>query len=152
VNVAQAQKSVVIASLAIVGSQILFFPVAPAIGYPLEYDQAISVLQITLPVFLGYLGVATQFVFRQPTPKPAVINLPELLPYLLWGPLAIFALASLAAIVAFGVTNGARATPGSGMTVPQLSGAVTVCLSLLTVTTNTIVSYLFAQEAKAATT
>jgi hypothetical protein len=143
-----ARKVIVLASLAIVGLHLLFFPIAPAIGYPLTYGEATSILQITLPVFLGYLGVATHFMFRQPKPKKPAINLPELLPYLLWGPLIIFAAASLAAVIAFGVTNGIGAKPGSGMSVGQLSGAVTICLSLLAVTTNTIVSYLFAQERK----
>lgn len=143
-----ARKAIVISSLVVVGLHLLFFPIAPALGYPLEYGEAISILQITLPVFLGYLGAATQFMFRHPKRRQPAMNLPELLPYLLWGPLIIFALASLAAIVAFGITNGTRAAPGTGMSPRELSAAVTVCLSLLAVTTNTIVAYLFAQEAK----
>lgn len=146
-SVNAARKTIVLASLAIVGLHLLFFPIAPAIGYPLAYDEATSILQITLPVFLGYLGAATQFMFRQPRPKKPAMNLPELLPYLLWGPLIIFAGASIAAIIAYGITNRTGAEPGSGMSARELSGAVTICLSLLAVTTNTIVSYLFAQEA-----
>lgn len=145
-KIVQARKSVIIASLVIVGSNILFFFFAPSLGYPLEFNEAISILQIILPVFLGYLGTATQFMFQQPSSNTPPINLSDLLPYLLWGPLVIFSLANIGAIISFGITNGTGASPGSGMTPFQLSLDITICLSLLAVTTNTIVSYLFAKE------
>lgn len=55
-SVYQARKWLIVASLTMAAASFSFFMLAPVFGYPLRYSQAQLVLQIVLPVFLGYLG------------------------------------------------------------------------------------------------
>jgi hypothetical protein len=61
----EARRWIVLASLTITGAVFVFFLLAPVSGYPLEIAQAQGIFQIVLPVFLGYLGSATHFVFKR---------------------------------------------------------------------------------------
>lgn len=140
----QARKWLIVSSLVITGLNFVFFILSPTLGYPINIDQAISIMKIVLPVFLGYLGNATQFVFT-PAKTPVHANL-EYLNLIVIGPIVIFGLATIAAIIAFGYSNRLAAPPGSGMSVDTLSGIITAALGLLAVTTNVVVSYLFAVE------
>ena len=128
-------------------STFVFFVLAPVFGYPLKFSQAINILQIILPVFVGYVGSATQFVFRRQQGL-AVIN-PSVAPFiglLVKGPVVGFAIMIGAACVAFGSANRHDALAGEGMSVDALAGVVTLALALLTVSTNAIVGYLFSVE------
>ena len=51
------------ASLIVTTLTFVFFIVAPAFNFPLSFGEAIRLLEIVAPVFLGYLGSATQFLF-----------------------------------------------------------------------------------------
>ena len=66
------------------------------------------------------------------------------------GPVAVFLIIVVATILAFGITNGADAELGEGMSVSLLSAVVTASLALLAVTTNAAVAYLFAVQAPGA--
>jgi hypothetical protein len=145
----QARKWLIVASLAMTVVAFCFFMVAPVLGYPLRYSQAQTVLQIVLPVFLGYLGAATQFVFQKSPAPDEVVAARPLMGLLVKGPIAVSALMIVAVVVAFGYSNRAAATPGEGLAVEQLSAAVTAAMGLLAATTNSIVAYLFAVEKKA---
>ena len=57
----------VLSSLLLTGTGLVFFvffSLAPALGFPLEYRQSLRVLEIIFPVFAGYLGSTTLFVFK----------------------------------------------------------------------------------------
>jgi hypothetical protein len=60
-----ARKWLVLASLSMTAVLFVFFIIAPAFGFPLTFGQARGLLEIILPVFLGYLGSASHFVFSQ---------------------------------------------------------------------------------------
>src|SRR6516164_4337019 len=63
-NVANdARKWLILASLSMTACLFIFFLLAPTIGFPLTFSQARGLLEIVLPVFLGYLGSASHFVF-----------------------------------------------------------------------------------------
>lgn len=135
-------------SLTITSLIFAFFLVAPALGYPLTFEQALRLLEIVTPVFLGYLGSATYFIFgRNGSVQDIAIRGPkELFALLMKGPLYVFGIAMLAAIFAFGYSNASFAPAGSGMTVDLLAGSIAGALGLLAVTTNVIVSYLFSSR------
>src|SRR5262249_1105999 len=123
----------------------IFFLVAPAVGYPLTWDQSSRVFEIILPVFLGYLGSATHFLFRgRPNLKPIELQDDSgMLGLLIRGPLLVFGIAAVAIVFAFGYANRASAPGGYGMSVDALAGSFTAVIGLLAVTTNVAVSYLF---------
>lgn len=143
-TVPDARRWLILASLSLTGGCLVFFLIAPVVGYPLKYPQPFRLLEILLPVFLAYLGSATLFVFgaqESPTEERAVRT--ELLGLLVRGPVVVFSLAILSALIAFGVSNSESAPPGAGMNLDTLSLAVSSCVGLLAVTTNVAVSYLF---------
>jgi hypothetical protein len=146
-DVFKARKWLITSSLVITGANFLFFIVAPALGYPIRFDQSVSLMKIVLPVFLGYLGSATQFVFT-PAKTPLITHL-QFLDLIVRGPVIVFGVATLMAIVTFGYSNRLTAPAGSGMSVGVLSSIITASLGLLAVTTNVVVSYLFAVEERA---
>jgi hypothetical protein len=149
-----ARKWLIYASLATTAAAFVFFLLAPVFGFPLTFDQAIRLLEILLPVFLGYLGTATHFILREPeTPSRRSISSRgrgELLTLLVRGPVIVFALATIAAIAAFGISNSASAEPGSGMSVDTLAVILTAVLGILTVSTNLLVASLFPSKEGAA--
>ena len=144
----QARKLLIVASLTASAASFCFFVLAPVLGYPLRYAQAQTVLQIVLPVFLGYLGAASQFVFKTKPGADDAVEAHPLMLVLIRGPIAIFALMMVVLVVAFGYSNRAAALPGDGMTAELLSAGVTTAIGLLAVTTHAVVAYLFAVEKK----
>jgi len=141
-----ARKYLVISSLAITASVFVFFLLSPALGFPLTFDQSLRVLEVVLPVFLGYLGSAASFVFRAGSQADAAVfrrGAASLAGLLIVGPIAIFTLSLFAIILAFGFTNRAGASPGSGISLNQLTAGISIILGLLVVTTNVAVGYLF---------
>jgi hypothetical protein len=145
VTILGAQKLIILSSLGAICLLLLFYILSPVLGYPLEYDQAIRLIQINVPVFLGYIGSATQFLFTGDTARATLIDprLAPLLKLLVPGPLVVFAIVNVAVLFAFGWTNRAAAPAGVGMTVDTLSIFLTTALGILTVSTGVIVSYLF---------
>lgn len=143
-RVTAARQWLVCASLAVTMADLAFFILAPVFGYPLEYPQNLRVMQIVLPVTLGYLGSMTHFLFQ--TRAKSVRISAHAMPFLeilVKGPVVIFAVVSAAAIVAFGYANRRSALPGTGLSIDHLSLALTAALSLLTVCTNGVVAFLF---------
>jgi len=122
--------------------QLLFLLLAPAIGYPLESPRNIDMVQIITPVFLGYLGSASYFVFAGQKLHGRVRN--EFLGYLTVGPIIIYVVAVSAAFFSFGWTNRPSAQPGSGVSVENLGNALSLSLGVLAMTTSVVASYLFA--------
>jgi hypothetical protein len=144
-TIQKARVWLVHTSLATTAAIFVFFLIAPTIGYPLTFEQAVRLIEIILPVFLGYLGTATNFIFggSHGEPKTGTKNLNELLGILVRGPVIIFLLVSSAALIAFGISNGATASQGSGMSLDVLAGVLAAALGLLTISTSVLVTALF---------
>jgi hypothetical protein len=143
-----ARKWLIASSLVITGVQMVFLLVAPVVGFPLSYPRNLDLLQIVSPVFLGYLGSASHFIFQNPAPAVPVQN--QFLGLLVKGPLAIYVLAAGGSLAAFGYANRMMAAPGTGMSVESLGTALSLSLGVLAVTTGIISSYLFVAPKSAA--
>ena len=141
----KARVWLVNASLATTATVFVFFLIAPTIGYPLTFEQSIRLIEIILPVFFGYIGTATNFIFGAKYNEPAddTNNISELLGILVRGPVIVFSLACIAALTAFGISNGENASPGSGMSLDVLAGVLAAALGLLTISTSALVISLF---------
>ena len=135
------------ASLAATGVAFVFYLIAPACGYPLTYDQTPRIFEVILPLFLGYIGTATHFLFHQGTRRAAPITVSSpLLRLIIQGPIYVFAFGWLAVTIAFGLSNRVEAASGSGMSIDQMAAFLTSLLGLLAVSTGVAVSYLFSLE------
>jgi hypothetical protein len=131
----------VFALLALTGGTALFFVVAPAIGYPMEFEQGWAIAQISIPVLVGYLGTAIQFAVNKSDDddQPS----PPLLSWLAFGPIAIYVICAAILLLVFGITNGADAPVGRGMSTGMLSTILTALLGIVTVTSNVAIARLF---------
>jgi len=58
-----ARRWLILASLIVSGLVFLFVILAPVLGYPLTWDQALRIVELIVPVFFGYLGTGTHFLF-----------------------------------------------------------------------------------------
>jgi hypothetical protein len=152
-----ARKWIIISSFVISAGTFVFFIAAPALNFPLLYDQSWRLLQIVFPVFLGYLANATHFVFAvdrgtqedQDQDRAARVGRhSDLAGLLIRWPIIIFGIFLVLAVAAFGYTNRRNAPVGTGMNVDLLATILSVALGLLTATTNVAVSYLFAVAEK----
>jgi hypothetical protein len=136
-------------SLVMTGTVFVFLVAAPAVGYPLEYAQAFRIMQILLPVFVGYLGSAATYLLNKSRSAQKVGALSSQLVLVIRGPIYVFALGLVSSFAAFGYTNRASAAPGVGMSVDALTTAIAALLALLSATTGAAVSYLFYRRVKA---
>jgi hypothetical protein len=140
-NISSARKFLILSSLVILGAQMIFLTVAPSIGFPLQYPKNLHLIDIVSPVFLGYLGSASHFIFQQPAPDVPVQS--EFLGILVRGPIIVYTLVVISALSAFSYSNRVGAEIGSGMSEDALSTALSLALGVLAVTTGVITSYLF---------
>jgi hypothetical protein len=140
-TLATARKWLVLSSLIVTACEFLFFILAPALGYPLHQEEAFRMIEIITPVFLGYLGSATRYLFHPAADhtRPTSVQR-ELLGLLVRGPLVVFSLVSAAAIFAFGYANRPN---GPGMLPDTLGLMLAATLGILTITTSVIVENLF---------
>lgn len=141
-SVDMARKWLILSSLVITGLQIIFLIVAPVFGFPLVWPRNLDVLQIVSPVFLGYLGSATNFIFQKPKHEVTVQS--DLLGYVVVGPILIYVIVVTGALAAFGYSHRVGAPMGSGMPVDNLTTTLSLALGVLAATTGIISSYLFA--------
>lgn len=138
-----AREYLVLSSLVITGVQSLFLVVAPAIGFPLRYPDNMHMLEIISPVFLGYLGSATHFIFSGNTMHESSKKSNDLLGYIVVGPIVIYGIVTIGAFSAFGFLNRSGSAIGSGMLPENLATALSASLGVLAVTTGIITSRLF---------
>lgn len=143
-----ARKWLILASLSMTAVLFVFFLIAPAVGFPLTFPQARGLLEIILPVFLGYLGSASHFIFSQGSGRSGRgADLPrEMVTLLIRGPVVVFAAISVCAIGVFGYSNRIEAPVGSGMSLDTLASFLSAALGLLAVTTSVASAYLFANR------
>jgi hypothetical protein len=144
-SIDEARRFIITASLTATGTTFVVFLIAPPMGYPLTWGDVPRVFEIILPVFLGYLGSATHFLFRaRHDAKDVQLKDPGgMLGLLIRGPFAVFGVGTIAVLFAFGYVNRSGAPNGSGMGVAELSHFFTALVGLLAVTTNAAVAYLF---------
>ena len=147
----QARFWLIAGSLSLTAATFGFLATAPSFGYPLLFRDAMRLIEIALPVLLGYLGAAAQFVFHNMAGH-AKSGIPgdatnPLLGLMVKGPLTVFTAVIIGLITAFGYSN--RSTSHiSGMSVDDLAAALTGALGILSVTINTAVAYLFSLQNK----
>lgn len=132
-------------ALVLTSVTLVFFIAAPVLGYPLTPEEGWRLAQINLPVFLGYLGTATQFVAAGGS-RRGKAKAPPFMALLLGGPLVIYVAALVSLLGAFWWSNRLNAAPGSGISLDLLSGIFTGLLGVLAVSTNILVGLLFKQE------
>jgi hypothetical protein len=148
----EARRWLITATLILMTATFVFFIVAPVLGYPMLWQDAIRIFEIVLPVFLGYLGTAAQFVFQNMARKHVGgIQASATNPFLgrlIRGPIVVFGIALASLLTAFGYSNSQYASSGSGMTIDTLAWGITAALGLLNVTTQVAVSYLFSLGSK----
>lgn len=140
-DIDRARSVLILSSLIITGLQIVFLIAAPVFGFPLPYPGNLHVLQIISPVFLGYLGSASHFIFQDPAPVVPVQK--RFLGTLVVGPIVIYACSIITAFAVFAWSNRADAPPGTGISEDDLSTILSLALGVLAVTTGVITSYLF---------
>ena len=139
-----ARSWVIKACLLIMGGTLIFFLVAPTAGFPLEFTSSLRILEIILPIFLGYIGQSIFLLLHrgtQPMDEQRLVR--KSLKLLIQGPIVIFCLALVSIIVAFGLSNRAGAPIGSGITPDGLALSVSIVTAVLTATTNAVVIFLF---------
>lgn len=145
-SIAEARVWIVRWTLGITLATLLFILLGRMFGYPLQPQYAARVAQIVLPVFLGYLGAASQFVFR-PHGTGEVAHIEAhgaLLTLMIKGPPTVFATALVAVFIAFGFANRTGLPDAAqGMHIDELAAWLTAIIGLLAATTNFAVAYLF---------
>lgn len=137
-----ARKWLIVGSLVITAAQMAFFSIAPAIDFPITYSTSFRLLEITFPVFLGYLGTASHFVFKRPKLEDSFYS--PYLGILVVGSIVIYCVMIVSSFVGFAYSNREGAIPGGGMSVEILSTALSSSLGFLAVTTSILITYLFA--------
>ncbi|WP_433968374.1 hypothetical protein [Tunturiibacter gelidiferens] len=136
-------------TLSVTGAAFAFLLLASATGYPLTFEQSLRILEIILPVFLGYLASASVFGFRSRSGLADVrfrSNVAGISGLLVRGPIVILGIALVADFVAFGISNRPNGVPGTGISFDMFAGSISTILGLLAVTTNFAVAYLFGSE------
>ncbi len=141
----KARYWLVLTSFVTTGVVFIFFVVAPSTGFPLSFGQARGLLEIIVPVFVGYLASAAHYTFSRNMAKKRASNgvSDKLTSIMIRGPIVVFIVACFVAIVTFGYSNRPSAPSGNGMSIESLAWVISGGLGLLSVTTNVAVTYLF---------
>lgn len=133
-------------SLLMVTIVLIFFAIAPSIGYPIESSQSLRMMEIILPVFLGYLSTAMVLLISvrsSQSQKWEPIGNKKLLCVLVYGPVATFFLTVFCVILVYGISNGATETVGIGMPPNTMAFVLAIAVGLLSVSTNMLTYFLF---------
>jgi hypothetical protein len=139
----QARIWIVLSSLIILFAASAFFLVAPATGFPLDWQDSIRMIQLIAPTLLAYLGSAANFIINaQPVKVPAPVN-PTLFGLLVRGPVYFFIGVFVISVVAFWLTNRPSASAGSGMSPDSLAWALSFDLGMLAAVTNVVTFRIF---------
>jgi hypothetical protein len=141
--------TIAVLNLAIVGATLAFFLIAPLLGFPARFADALGLAQIAGPVFLGYLGFAGAFAARTtPDTSPAIEDERlTLLRALAYGVMGTYLLIFVVACAAFWISNRRSETlTGSGMDIDTLRTALSLALGIFTAVSNNIMVRLFPAE------
>jgi hypothetical protein len=149
-SVEEARSWLLKATMILTTALFLFLVVAPGFGFPLEYQhgEVMRIVQILFPVFLGYLGAGTHFVFKylhRQEPRESATTRPLFAVLVKW-PIRLWVVMCGAVLGMFWYTNTAGAMHGTAWDLDLLAMWLTAAMCFLNATTNTVVSYLFAME------
>lgn len=142
------RRWLIVASLGVTIATFAFFLLAPEMGYPIYDPDHYSIIRLIVPVFMGYLGLATQFVFgdREPSHVRVSKERMKLIRLMVRGPIYSFVFVMILVVIAFGLSNRPGSASGDGMKPTELASIVTALLALLAGTTNAAAAYLFKTE------
>jgi hypothetical protein len=140
VKIDTARSFIIWGSLGITAVQGFFLLMAPSLGF-LNSPQNLDLLQVVGPVFLGYLGTACAFIFKDP-PLEVPVNEKFLGP-LVVGPMVVYVLFVGAAFASFVYSNRPDGPPGTGISIEVLSRELSIALGVLAATTSVINANLF---------
>lgn len=138
-------------SIACTGLLLLFLVVAQLIQFPLNFslDEQFRLIEMILPVFIGYLGGAANYIFSQDTDVELSTDRKQLLFMIVTTPYILFIFLSALIFVVFYYSNvplpSGHAKP-SAMNFNQLCKWFSIVLSLLTGVTSIVASYLFSSR------
>ncbi len=143
-----AREWLVKSSLILTGATMAFFLVAPTLGFPLTYEKSVQFLAVITPVFAGYIGTASKFVFSKFTPNEAEMEIERqpLFGLLLRGPLIVYTIGVVGLIVGFGYSNRLSATTGDGMTTEVFGISLSLILAFLAAANGALIAKLFHME------
>jgi hypothetical protein len=141
-TVSGARLVIVFFSLAITGILLCLFVLSPLLGIPFNpgRNEHFRLVEIVLPVFLGYLGNASHFIFRSHRMvEPQVLD-ERILAMLVYGPFIIYIFFNTSLFLSFYLCNQ---PDGSGMPIDELTRWFSIALGVLTGTISIINSYVF---------
>lgn len=139
----QARRWLILWSLGASGATILVLFSIP-LWCRFDWDDSIRVSQIVVPVFLGYLGSASRYVFgRNANSNASISQAGEYVGLIVRGPVIVFVILVCALLIIFCLSNAPSISTRRGMDVDQLSFGISMVMGLLAATTSVAVSYLF---------
>ena len=123
---------------------LVFFVAAPAFSFPASFKDSFGLAQITIPVLLGYVGLAAAFAARStpdrlPPPQPERLRLLSGIAYSM---LALYVVVAAVAAAVFWSTNTRTTWDGKGLTIEELRNILTVSLGAYTGVTNHVIARL----------
>jgi hypothetical protein len=145
ISAAGLRRNVVLGNLFLIGATMLFFIIAPILGFPGGHQFSFDLSQIALPVFVGYLSFAAVFAAGS---VPAQSLDPErgaLLGLLAYGSMGLYFVIAMTSCIVFWITqrgDGPALEPG------LLKTLLTISLSLCTGVCNHVIARLFPQGSK----
>jgi hypothetical protein len=143
-SITQLRVFVVASGLGLTGATLLFFITAhPLFRYPLQGEEAWDIAQISLPVFLGFLGSAAQFAVNGDT---AHQRSSPMVTTLVVGPVTLYVLVLIALLTAFGWGNRQGIADGAGMSPDLLKTIYSALLGLLAITSSIASTLLFRKD------
>ena len=122
----------------------IFCLISPFFRYPLKFpEESIKVLQLILPVFIGFLVAGVRFyttseVFNEPLTQRVRV----LFKLLNWS-FSLFAVLTCSVFLAFGLSGSRFAEARGGMDINDLMLLISLLLTLLTGTVGAMVNFAF---------
>jgi hypothetical protein len=130
------------------GCLVLFFIVAPYLPftkYALNSDRVKQALGVLTPIFFGYLGLATSYLFQPAPTLPAPIINPTF-SIIIKAPVVIFTVGLIVLILTYSLSNGLAREIGDGMGFDDFVFYLSVLLTLLSGTTGVLFSAIFGKK------
>jgi hypothetical protein len=138
------------ASLLVVALALFFYLAAPVLfGFPIALDEVARIVQIVLPVFVGYLSAAAAFLTASGSRQSRNANIADekLLRIVVRGPVYLVSVGLAIVTAVFWYSNRKGAPPGTGMSLDQYCWSLSALLAILTVSTSVVVGRLFLRRA-----
>jgi hypothetical protein len=143
-----ARIAIIVYSLSITGVLFVFFVLSQAFGIRFDYEQGeqLRLVDIVVPVFFGYLGAASHFVFNANRGREVSSDNTLMLRILVHGPFILFIVFTVALMTAFQLSRlplPPDAPLQPSMSINDLSRWISISLALLSCTVSILASYLF---------